>query len=272
MSTNSSPTPPPPPSSTPIPSSASSAAPSSPPTATSPTTSTLPQPIPSVDPEYERMKSLYRLAIETRNFEIQQVVQRNSFFMIFQGVLLAGLMQASGGNPVPIVSFLICLCGLGISLLQAGMAAGAKFWQERWEAEANHKETKILQYLAGKGIDVSDDFWKLFTLGRDKSKTMVKVKQQNKNGWLDRKINWIVNRSFSVSRIPIYAGMVFSLIWACLLGSSVQTPLDLSVPKFITGFQNTPTKPDEKNAPPPRMPCSDVELNGRKFILCEKKL
>ena len=73
--------------------------------------------------DFEALSQLYKLCIETRNFEITQLINRNNFFMIFQGVLLAGTMQSSGS--IAIVSFLVCLCGLLISLLQTGMACGA---------------------------------------------------------------------------------------------------------------------------------------------------
>lgn len=181
--------------------------------------------------EFNRVKSLYKLAIEARNFEIQQLVQRNNFFMVFQGMLLAGLMQASGGSPVPIVSFLVCGCGLSVSVLQTGMAAGAKFWQERWETEAEDKERKLLSMLSADGIDVEDDFWKLFSLPTSASRRIVFKKQKGFAGWL-------INLKFSVSRIPIYSGVVFSTFWFFLLVSTVQSPFNLSVPKFISGFND----------------------------------
>lgn len=179
--------------------------------------------------KYSRIKSLYKLSIETRNFEIQQLVQRNNFFMVFQGMLLAGLMQASGGSPIPIVSFLVCGCGFSVSVLQIGMAAGAKFWQERWETEAEEKVRKLLSVLSEEGIDVGDDFWKLFSLPRDASRAIVFKKQKGFTGWL-------INLKFSVSRIPIYSGVVFSVFWFFLLMSTIQSPFNLSVPKFISGF------------------------------------
>lgn len=33
----------------------------------------------------KRLKKIYYIAVKTRNFEISQLVQRNNFFMIFQG-------------------------------------------------------------------------------------------------------------------------------------------------------------------------------------------
>lgn len=184
--------------------------------------------------EYDRIKSLYKLAIETRNFEIQQLVQRNNFFMVFQGMLLAGLMQASGSNPIPIVSFLVCACGFCISLLQTGMAAGAKFWQERWENEAEEKERKLLENIAASGKAVTDDFWKLFSLPKQASKAIVLSKQK---GFTGR----IINKKYSVSKIPIYSGLVFSGFWLMLLLSTIQTPFNIKVPEFIVGFDKKET-------------------------------
>jgi len=44
-----------------------------------------------------------------REFEITQLAQRNNFFMIFQGVMLAGVIQSS--HAIPVVSFLVCVAG-----------------------------------------------------------------------------------------------------------------------------------------------------------------
>ena len=42
--------------------------------------------------EIKSIKAVYEIAIQTRNFEIQQLINRNNFFMIFQGVLLAAVV------------------------------------------------------------------------------------------------------------------------------------------------------------------------------------
>ena len=56
--------------------------------------------------DIEALKSLFKIALATRDFEITQLVQRNNFFMIFQGVLFAGVMQSA--HTKPLVSFLVC--------------------------------------------------------------------------------------------------------------------------------------------------------------------
>lgn len=44
-----------------------------------------------LDREHKARLDLYLQCIEIRNFEISNLVARNNFFMIFQGVLIAGL-------------------------------------------------------------------------------------------------------------------------------------------------------------------------------------
>lgn len=86
---------------------------------------------------------LYKQCIEIRNFEISNLVNRNNFFMVFQGVLIAGVLQATAANLPKIVVLFACGFGLLISLLQTGMSSGAKFWQEVWEFHLEETEKKL---------------------------------------------------------------------------------------------------------------------------------
>ena len=90
----------------------------------------------------------YRLAHEMRTLEITQLANRNNFFMVFQGVLLAGLIQSQGGAP-SIMNFCICLAGLVMALFQLQMAGGAKYWQIRWEVAVKKLELLLLEDLRG---------------------------------------------------------------------------------------------------------------------------
>lgn len=94
--------------------------------------------------ELARLKSIYEIAIKTRNFEIQQLVQRNNFFMIFQGVLIACIIYSN--NTVPFIHTAICFIGIFLSFFQMQIAAGAKFWQEYWESEVALAEKKLKDF------------------------------------------------------------------------------------------------------------------------------
>ncbi|WP_156966138.1 RipA family octameric membrane protein [Paraburkholderia bannensis] len=90
---------------------------------------------------------LYQLTMSGRQFEIEQLMQRNNFFMVFQGVLLAGFLQAQTKAP-PIVTLAVCIVGICCSYYQRTMATGAKFWQARWEYAASAAERELLDLIS----------------------------------------------------------------------------------------------------------------------------
>lgn len=197
-------------------------------------------------------KAIYKLSIELRNFEINQLVQRNNFFMIFQGVLLAGVCQSAG--QLPIVSFVICFVGFCVSLLQAGMAAGAKYWQEHWELNSRRSEdamVKLLQrhrvyrYLNDRfNIEIDEDVDRrlegrhaLVHLFQDDSNHDL-IEQSVTSGRPHALVaNWMIMRRFSASRIPIYVGLTLAVGWFVLLISTLHfEDLSLGVWSAIVGF------------------------------------
>ena len=112
------------------------------------------------------LKAVYKLAIETRNFEITQLINRNNFFMLFQGVLLAAVF--SNQAPKPIVEFIICFSGIFISGHQMKVAAGAKYWQEWWELKTSEIEDELKKAIG------NDSFIPLFSLNKDQMKAFRK--------------------------------------------------------------------------------------------------
>jgi hypothetical protein len=107
----------------------------------------IPDPIRALldSPVGSRVRGL-ELDLHLREFEINQLTQRNNFFMIFQGVLIAGLVQ-SQGTAAPVITFAMSFLGTATSLLQMGMAGGAKYWQSRWESATRSSEVAILMEL-----------------------------------------------------------------------------------------------------------------------------
>jgi hypothetical protein len=91
--------------------------------------------------EIKELKAVYERSIATRDFEIQQLQNRNNYFIIFQGVMLSGLITASASKPY--VEFLICLFCIFFSMYQTHIAAGAKYWQEYWELKTSEFEGKL---------------------------------------------------------------------------------------------------------------------------------
>ena len=173
-----------------------------------------------------------------RNFEITQLTHRNNFFMIFQGVLLAGIVQST--HTLPIVSFLVCVAGFSVSIYQVAMAGGAKFWQEYWEATLGITEKILLNRIVRRGADNSltenrrsmlyrlfhDDTAKYDDLVRDR------LKKHDANGIILK----IIMQRFSVSRIPIYVGLCLSLVWLLLILCTMRGYAPFGIPSFIVGF------------------------------------
>lgn len=199
-------------------------------------------------------KGIYELCVELRNFEISQLVQRNNFFMIFQGVLLAGVCQSAG--QIPIVSFMICFAGLIVSILQAGMAAGAKYWQVHWELNTQKSEQVMMKVWTvherlQKQIDDNDvEIDSHLYSQLESRKLLIHLFQEDYNregirssiqeGRMKRRfVNWLIMRRFSASRIPIYAGLFLSFVWFILLICTVRIPgVDWNVLSWITGFHS----------------------------------
>ncbi|MGE8302833.1 MAG: hypothetical protein ACN6PW_00070 [Pseudomonas kermanshahensis] len=203
--------------------------------------------------ELKAWTRIYELCLELRNFEITQLVQRNNFFMIFQGVLFAGVCQSAG--QIPIVSFVVCSVGLVVSLLQAGMASGAKYWQAHWEVNTRNAEVELVNMLKAHGRlnnKISDSEitvdpllqsrlkrreWLIHLFKEDYNKDEIK-KSLGVHRFKRRLINKIIMQQYSASRIPIYVGLSLAFFWFVLLICTLRFEfLDFKVFDVIVGFQ-----------------------------------
>ncbi|MBY0475045.1 MAG: hypothetical protein K2Q13_08295 [Nitrosomonas sp.] len=163
----------------------------------------------------------FEIAMRMRDFEIGQLTNRNNFFMIFQGVLFAGMLQSD--HTIPIISFMACVVVLVVSLFQVGVASGAKFWQEYWEQMLSEYEKGMRN---GHPVLFHEDSCKY-------SKT---VKDRLQKRGIFGLVSKLIMSRFSVSRIPIYVGIGLSIIWGLLLLSTLRAYPPLSTPSCIIGF------------------------------------
>ncbi|WP_295909653.1 hypothetical protein [uncultured Xanthomonas sp.] len=166
--------------------------------------------------EQKARLELYLQCIEIRNFEISNLVTRNNFFMIFQGVLIAGVLQSSDKAP-PMVLLCASLCGLLVSTFQTMMASGAKFWQDAWEHHLDLSERRLQRVMVLS--DPDRRFYRLFARDPEQTKSLLKLKRKcrGERSWT----NFLVQR-FSVSKAPIYAGLAFMGFWTVLSASLVK--------------------------------------------------
>lgn len=187
------------------------------------------------------IKSVYKVCIETRNFEINQLIQRNNFFMLFQGVLLAAALQSQ--NSKPVVEFVACFCGLAVSLYQTQMASGAKFWQEWWESRVDYYEKLLEQELskpAANAEDASSEesaFYDLFAVDQKIVESVVSKRMGERFPFS----NLLILSRFPVGRAPIRVGIVLTATWAALLIHTLTTANFPLKPVQIQGFVYAPT-------------------------------
>lgn len=202
----------------------------------------------------KRLKKIYEITLSTRNFEIGQLIQRNNFFMIFQGVLLACMISSK--DTVPFVQFTISCAGFYISYCQTKVAAGAKFWQEYWEDEVYKAEDQLQSFYKysiifedknlNKNVEILP-FIPLFTKLKEQVYNQVFLRLHKKSP--DSSINThnyfcldsielprffrllflgetlkpnifstnkLILEKPSVSKIPIHVGQCLIIIWALL--------------------------------------------------------
>lgn len=188
--------------------------------------------------------------LRLREFEINQLTQRNNFFMIFQGVMIAGLVQ-SQGTAAPLITFSMALLGVATSTLQIGMAGGAKYWQSRWEASTRSSEIAIVLELSRQKKLAVQTFTHDAALLTDEERkqvadwnaqhpdpedqittdpkfirngVMVDIEAGPKKG-LRRYADWWVRKyaiapKWSVSRIPIWIGAALFIFWLVIAANS----------------------------------------------------
>ncbi|MFM7011863.1 MAG: hypothetical protein ACKO0Z_21455 [Betaproteobacteria bacterium] len=220
-----------------------------------------------------RAKGL-ELDLRLREFEISQLTQRNNFFMIFQGVLIAGLVQ-SQGTAAPLITFSMSLLGVATSAFQIGMAGGAKYWQSRWEASTRSSEIALVLALQRQGKLAVQTFTHDSTLLTEEEREQIKKwNDQQSDG--DEQItddpafiqkvvmadiqagrrrgfrgyaDWWVRRfaiapKWSVSRIPIWIGAMLLVFWAVIASHLIRLP-GIDLESFRPAwFELTPLKHD----------------------------
>lgn len=194
----------------------------------------------------------FELDLRLREFEINQVTQRNNFFMIFQGVMIAGLVQ-SQGTAAPVITFAMAALGMTTSVLQIGMAGGAKYWQSRWESATRSSEIAIvLELMKANKLAVQTFTLDQTPLSEDERRTIAEWNAANPNDKIEDEGNFIRDRvladvkgsgkrrlrywldawvralaiapKWSVSRIPIWIGAILLAFWTTIWMFTWQVP------------------------------------------------
>lgn len=144
-------------------------------------------------------KDIYKVALDTRNFEISLFWQRSNYFLVLNSALALGFFNL----PKLEYAFPLALFGFFVSALWLRVNLGSKFWQSRWEQRLSEIERKIspdLQFFAADWSTIQSDVEK-------------SIKKNNHQGWFRRWLDNQVLKKPSVSYNMTVLSIVFCVGW-----------------------------------------------------------
>ena len=87
----------------------------------------------------EKLEEAFKIALDTRKFEIELYWKRTGYFVLFIGAIFVGYYTSNRNLQTIFLSFL----GFLLSLLWYMANRGSKFWQENWEAHIEELSTHL---------------------------------------------------------------------------------------------------------------------------------
>ena len=82
---------------------------------------------------------IYKIALDTRNLEIDLFWKRSNYFLVLNSAVAAGFfLKAGNDHQLPLGIF-----GLTIAILWLLVNVGGKFWQSRWERRLHIVEESL---------------------------------------------------------------------------------------------------------------------------------
>jgi hypothetical protein len=160
-----------------------------------------------------RDERLFKIALDTRNFEISLYWQRSNYFLALNTALAVGFFSIKEQG------YALTLASLGAiaSVLWFFVNAGSKYWQSRWEHEVIVREKK----LTSNGP--------LFAATREQTDQYVRDSLLwNHHGTLQRLADRLVLRKPSVSFMMTLLSAAFFFVWVGLAVQRSQLPFNLS--------------------------------------------
>ncbi|GHY52687.1 membrane protein [Vibrio cholerae] len=147
----------------------------------------------------------YKIALETRNFEINLFWQRSNYFLVLNATLALGFFKLDSEQEY---ALLLAFFGLLASFLWYRVNLGSKYWQSRWE-----NRLKIREKLLSSDLELFSASWE--TIDLDVKETIENTHKGKRyfQKWLNRQIL----HKPSVSYNMILLSLVFFFAWLCLL-------------------------------------------------------
>jgi len=145
-------------------------------------------------------KDIYKIALDTRNFEISLFWQRSNYFLVLNSALALGFFNLKEQK----YSLFMAIFGIIVSWLWFCVNLGSKFWQTRWEQRLSVIENRIDPELKFFSAD-----WD--TIYGDVAQSLAG------NSLLRRLKRWFVLKKPSVSNQMMWLSGCFMIGWAILV-------------------------------------------------------
>ncbi|MDY7026588.1 MAG: hypothetical protein SVC26_09675 [Pseudomonadota bacterium] len=147
-------------------------------------------------------EEVFKLAVSTRQFEIQMFWQRSNYFMILNTAIAVGFFSLKNESYAPVLAAL----GAAVSMLWYFVSLGGKYWQSRWEEAASRLESECAPEA------------KLFAATKDEvhqevEASLVKGRHRGFQKWLDGQIL----KKPSVSYQMTFLSFFFVIFWGLVL-------------------------------------------------------
>jgi hypothetical protein len=146
---------------------------------------------------------LYRIALDTRNFEVSLFWQRSNYFLALNSALALGFFNLKEQG---VYGLVLAIFGIVVSCLWFRANLGSKFWQSRWEQRLIIIERQIDKEL------------KFFSADWDTIKQEVeqRLRDNPRRGLFKRWLERRVLRRPSVSEQMILLSGCFFIGWMLL--------------------------------------------------------
>jgi hypothetical protein len=163
-------------------------------------------PVQVIDP-----KDLFKIVLDTRNFEISNFWLRSNYFLVLNSALAIGFVNSK----VFPLQLGIAALGLIAAMLWYWVTLGSKFWQVRWEAKLAQVEA---YYVARGAMPIEFELFSKPT-SNVKLDVELELKREKRDSWFSRFIDTQVLRKPSVTLAMIRLSVLFAVVWLILFAT-----------------------------------------------------
>lgn len=145
----------------------------------------------------------YKIALDTRNFEIGLFWQRSNYFLVLNAALAVGFFRLTNN----MYAILLAILGTFVSFLWYRVNLGSKYWQARWEHRLHEKEKEIadgLNFFSASPKLINEDVKASFSHNAEKK------------GWFQKYLECQALKKPSVSYNMMLLSLIFLITWVLL--------------------------------------------------------